>query len=132
MSQIRETFVNYLEEKCTNYCLSKKSLGNLLRAYHISCPFFMLFFVAYGPKLLAYFSVLLLITVIILFFVFKGCFMSSLEAKFCKDDFTIADPFLEILGLEINRKNRFQITLYMGSLYTMIFSAVYYWRFYMK
>jgi hypothetical protein len=55
--------------------------------------------------------------------------MSMIEHKICDDDFTIADPFLELLDLEKNTKNRYKISLFVGLSYYIIVGTVYYVRF---
>ena len=125
-NKLRESFVNYLEEKCDKVPLSKNSVGQLLRAFHISCPVFLLLFVLIGSKWLKYFAIVFLIFVIISFIIFNGCFMTSLEYKLLEDKFNIADPFLEICNMEINNKNRYNITLCVGTIYTIIFLLIFY------
>jgi len=52
-----------------------------------------------------------------------------IENKVCNDDFTIADPFLEILDWEKNKDNRFNITMIVGLLYYITVGMIYYIRF---
>jgi hypothetical protein len=52
-----------------------------------------------------------------------------IENKVCNDDFTIADPFLELLDWEKNTKNRFNVTLMVGSSYYVAIAIIYYIRF---
>ena len=129
-NEYREAFVNYLDEQISTCRISKKSLGHLFRAYHMACPVLMLILLAYAPKPLAYLMIFSYIVIIVLFFHFGGCFLSCLEDRIFEDDFNIADPFLELMGKEINTKNRFHVTYYVGLQYTVIFCAVAYWRFF--
>jgi hypothetical protein len=64
-----------------------------------------------------------------MFFIFDGCILSMIEHKICDDDFTIADPFLELLEWEKNSKNRFNVTLLIGFFYYVIIGIIYYTRF---
>jgi hypothetical protein len=64
-----------------------------------------------------------------MFFAFNGCIMSMIENRICNDDFTIADPFLELLGWEKNKKNSFNVTLVVGSFYYITVGIIYYIRF---
>jgi hypothetical protein len=51
------------------------------------------------------------------------------ENKICNDDFTIADPFLELLDMELVSKNRFNISLTVFAIYNIIIATIYYVRF---
>lgn len=61
----------------------------------------------------------LLITGIFLFFALGGCFISRIEKKLGGGDFTICDPILEKLGINIDRSSRsyITITIFMLSLF---------------
>jgi hypothetical protein len=52
-----------------------------------------------------------------------------IENKVCDDDFTVADPFLELLEWEKNSKNRFNVTLLVGVFYYIVVGIIYYIRF---
>lgn len=127
-NKLRESFVNYLENKCYKTGLSNKSIGNILRAFHMSCPVFLLLFVMIGSNFLKYFAIIFIIFVLISFIIFNGCFMSSLEDKLLADQFNISDPFLEICNLEINNRNRYNITLCIGIIYVIIFAIILFFR----
>jgi hypothetical protein len=53
-----------------------------------------------------------------------------IENQICNDDFTIADPFLELLELEKNSKNRFNISCIIGGSYYVMIAIIYYIRFF--
>jgi hypothetical protein len=71
----------------------------------------------------------LLLLIFLMFFVFGGCILSMVENKICNDDFTIADPFLELLEMEKNSKNRFNISLTIFTIFNIIIGIIYYIRF---
>ena len=63
---------------------------------------------------------------------FNGCILKMLEHRLCGDEFTIADPFIELLDLELNSRNRMLISYCIAIGYLAFFMIVYYYRFYCK
>jgi hypothetical protein len=75
--------------------------------------------------------IFLLVVIFLMFFIFDGCILSMIENKVCNDDFTIADPFLEVLEWDKNTKNRFNVTLVVGLSYYIVIGIIYYIRFFL-
>lgn len=121
--------VDYLEELCETSPISKKTLGNTIRSYHVSCPFVVLIFAFYGSQTLVTIVGLYLLGVFCLFFLTNGCLLTMLEHRLCGDEFTIADPFLELAGIELNSKNRVYLSYCIAISYMTFFFMVYYYRF---
>lgn len=109
--------------------LSDKSLGILIRSFHTSTPVSLLFLSLFAPRYIVNCVVAFLIVVFFLFLIFGGCFLTMVENKICNDDFTIADPFLELLELEKTSKNRFNISAIIGGSYCVFITIIYYIRF---
>lgn len=109
--------------------LSDKSLGILIRSFHTSTPVSLLFLSLFAPRYIVNCVVAFLIVVFFLFLIFGGCFLTMVENKICNDDFTIADPFLELLELEKTSKNRFNISAIIGGTYCVFITIIYYIRF---
>jgi hypothetical protein len=109
--------------------LSDKSLGILIRSFHTSTPVSLLLLSLFAPRYIENCIVAFLVVVFFLFFIFGGCFLTMVENKICNDDFTIADPFLELLELEKTSKNRFNISAIIGGSYCVLISIIYYIRF---
>ena len=124
--------LDYLEEWCGKSKVSKKTLGLTMRSYHVSCPFFVMLLLFYGSQLVVTISAINLIVVFTCFFMFNGCILTMLEHRLCGDEFTIADPFIEVLGLELNSRNRMLISYCIAISYFMFFFLIYYYRFYCK
>ena len=122
--------LDYLEEWCSKSKVSKKTIGLTLRSYHISCPFFIMILLFYASQWVLTISAINLIFVFTCFFMFNGCILTMLEHRLCGDEFTIADPFIEILDLELNSRNRMLISYFIAVSYFMFFFLVYYYRFY--
>jgi hypothetical protein len=125
----RNKIVEYFKNNWENGKLSKKSLGIMMRSFHMSTPvcFFLITLIA--PKKIVWVVIFLLTVILFMFFIFDGCILSMIENKVCNDDFTIADPFLEVLEWDKNSKNRFNVTLLVGLTYYITIAIIYYIRF---
>ena len=124
---------NEIVEKMKKYFqsgkLSDKSLGIMMRTFHISTPVSYLILSVLAPRYVVNIVAALLLVIFLMFFVFGGCILSMVENKICNDDFTIADPFLELLEMEKTSKNRFNISLTIFTIYNIIIGIIYYIRF---
>ena len=124
---------NEIVEKMKTYFqsgkLSDKSLGIMMRTFHISTPVSYLILSLLAPRYVVNIVAGLLLVIFLMFFVFGGCILSMVENKICNDDFTIADPFLELLEMEKTSKNRFNISLTIFTIYNIIIGIIYYIRF---
>jgi len=109
--------------------LSDKSLGIMMRTFHISTPVSYLILSVLAPRYVVNIVAALLLVIFLMFIVFGGCILSMVENKICNDDFTIADPFLELLEMEKNSKNRFNISLTIFTIFNIIIGIIYYIRF---
>ena len=125
----RTKIVEHFKNKWESGKLSKKSLGIIMRSFHMSTPIFFILISLFAPKKVVWVVFFLLLVILFMFFIFDGCILSMIENKVCNDDFTIADPYLEALEWEKNTKNRFNVTLIVGLIYYIIIGIVYYVRF---
>ena len=127
---------NEIVEKMKTYLqsgkLSDKSLGIMMRTFHISTPVSYLILSLLAPRYVVNIVAALLLVIFLMFIVFGGCILSMVENKICNDDFTIADPFLELLEMEKTSKNRFNISLTIFTIYNIIIAIIYYVRFTLK
>ena len=53
-----------------------------------------------------------------------------LEHRLCEDEYTIADPFIQLAGIEESSKNKILISNIIAIYYFIFYSIVYYIRFY--
>jgi hypothetical protein len=123
--------IDYLEKLCETSSISKKTLGNTIRSYHVSLPFVIIILLFYASQWCVTIAALSLMGVFILFFITNGCLLTMLEHRLCGDEFTIADPFIESMGMELNNKNRVLISYFIAIGYFIFFFLVYFYRFYM-
>ena len=125
----RNKIVEHYKNKWESGKLSKKTLGIMMRSFHMSTPVIFIIITLFAPKRVVWFVLFLLLIILFMFFVFDGCILSMIENKVCNDDFTIADPYLEALEWEKNTKNRFNVTLIVGLIYYIMVGIIYYVRF---
>ena len=125
----RNRIVEHFKNKWENGKFTKKSLGIMMRSFHISTPTCFFFIILFAPKKVVWIVFILLLIILFMFFIFDGCIVSMVENRVCNDDFTIADPFLELAGWEKNSKNRFNMTLIVGLTYYITVGIIYYVRF---
>ena len=89
---------NQIVEKLKNYFqngkLSDKSLGILMRTFHLSTPISYLILAVLAPRYVVNIVAGLLLVIFIMFYVFGGCILSMVENKICNDDFTICSFFI--------------------------------------
>jgi hypothetical protein len=133
LSRERKTkILDYLEKKCEGSGISKKTMGNTIRSYHVSTPFVVLILLFYGSQLTVTIAAMNLIFVFICFFLTNGCLLTMLEHRLCGDEFTIADPFIEYFGWESTSKNKVFVSYCIAISFFILFFLVYYIRFYWK
>jgi hypothetical protein len=122
--------LDYLEKLCETSRVSKKTLGYTLRSYHVSCPFVLMILLAFGSKMCVMFIAASLMIVFLCFFYCNGCILTMLEHRLCGDEYTIADPFIEMLGIEINSQNRVVVSYFIAIGYFTLLFLIFYYRFY--
>ena len=105
-------------------------LGNLIRSTHGSLPIIFLTLISCGSFKTVIITNIIVIILLVSFIVFKGCILSKLEKKLCKEDFVITDPLFEIMEIEINNENRFKTLYYIGIPYIVIINLIIYYRFF--
>jgi hypothetical protein len=124
--------IDGLEKLCETSRVSKKTLGMTLRSYHVSCPFVVIILLFYGSQWCVTIAAMNLFIVFFLFIITNGCILTMLEHRLCGDEFTIADPFIEMMGIELNNQNRVRISYGIAIGYFIFFFLVYYYRFYLR
>lgn len=109
--------------------IDKKTLGFLIRAYHVNLPFYIIIFMVLAPKIITQITLLFLFLSLTTFALFGGCFMSMIEKRLDGIDITIMDPFLQINNLKKTNKNRMIISFIVGPLYISFCLTIYLIRF---
>jgi hypothetical protein len=127
--EFKTSILDSLEHWCHNQRVSSKSIGIYLRSFHLNAPLYIIIAVVLAPKIIADIAAIEFALAFLFFYLFQGCWLSMLESRLCKDSFTIADPFLELFGYEVNRETRNISTCLIMAYFLVIFVAVYYYRF---
>ena len=125
----RNKIVEHYKNKWESGKFSKKTLGIMMRSFHMSTPVWFIIITLLASKQAVWVLLFLLVVILFMFFRFGGCILSMIENRVCDDDFTIADPYLEALEWEKNSKNRFNVTLLVGLTYYIVIGIIYYIRF---
>jgi hypothetical protein len=125
----RNKIVEHYKNKWEGSKFSKKSLGIIMRSFHMNTPVWFIIIALLASKYVVWGLIFVLVVILFMFFRFGGCILSMIENRICNDDFTIADPYLELLEWEKNSKNRFNVTLIVGLTYYIAIGIIYYIRF---
>ena len=124
-----DKFVDLCENCIRSINISDKSTCMLLRTLHCIMPVVTVVIMLIGSKTWFHIIIFCNIVVFILFLIFHGCILSKIEHRFTDDEFTIIDPFLEILGIELTNDNRHVYSLYSSINGFMVTFGLYYYRF---
>jgi hypothetical protein len=112
--------LNYIENKCLNYTpFSRKTWGMGLRLCHVLFPIWLICVLFLGRKI-KWCTLVFLLGIFILFVLCNGCILTMLELRFLDDNYTIADPLLELSHMEITNSNRKKVTYYLFGLYSLL------------
>tara|TARA_R110001599_G_scaffold7125_3_gene35116 strand:+ start:964 stop:1389 length:426 start_codon:yes stop_codon:yes gene_type:complete len=128
-NQIKKQIIDYYKKKLETTKLEPKTLGFLIRSFHVNLPIYILIFLIYGSKLYSQFLIFSLFLSLFLFVLFDGCLISMIEQSIDGVNITIMDPFLEAYNMEKINKNRLTISLIIGPLFILLSFFIYYLRF---
>lgn len=126
----KKKFYNWSVKLLKKLNIEDKSLGFAIKAVHFNIPAFLMLFMVYGSKTLNILIILYLLSVLTLFYLFDGCFLTKIEKEIDGEDLTIIDPFLEFCNIDKTHEKRFEISIYIFFTYFSIILFVFYLRFY--
>lgn len=109
--------------------ISDKVLGTWIRSIHSAIPILTMLFIYFGGPVLVLVTFCLTIVVGLVFIIRGNCVLSIYEQRLLNDDVYSIDFIIEILGIRVNEKNRYWLTIVMGALYHITQIAVIEWRF---
>lgn len=115
--------------KCNANKLSQKHIGIIIRSMHMCAPMYFFTILLFAPQIVCVLIMIILLFVAIMFCTFSCCVLTVIEKKLCNDNFTIIDPLLELLNLEINHSNGLYVTHIIGVTYMTLITIIYYCRF---
>jgi len=130
LNKLRNNMLDFGEHIINKTNLSKKSIGVVLRSLHFAIPIIITILFMVGPINVFKFVFIFNIIVFILFFIFDGCILSRLEQKITGEDFTVIDPFLELINVDVTNENRKKYSFYSGACGLLLSFTIYYYRFY--
>jgi len=78
---------------------------------HFLLTIFLYFGWLSNNKIVLQILFILIIICLIMYITLNGCILTKLERKLSNSDFTVVDPLLKGLGIKIDKKSRYYITL---------------------
>ena len=109
--EILDSLENNVDMISSKTQITTREIGIIIRFVHSIMPVLPLLTVLFVSKKLVLFHIIFLIIIIILFFIFNGCILSLLEYRLIKDNYSVADPFLNLILVEITNKTRKKYTI---------------------
>ena len=82
----------------------------------------------YISKPVSIFFIFILFCLLAAFYIFDGCILTILEKNLCGDTFTFIDPFLEYYDLDLNTKNRYNMSIKVALYYIAITLFIFIYR----
>lgn len=128
--EYRNEVIQFCIQQLKRIGLSEKTIGFFMRAYHVNVPFYFFIAMIYGSYIVNVGLLVFLIGALISFIVFDGCILSRIESALDNEDITVVDPALEILGLEVNNKNRLYVSYVIAGLYLVMAFFIFWFRFF--
>lgn len=121
--KILDSLENKLDMISSKTQITKREIGIIIRLFHSMMPVLPLLTVLFVSKKLVLFHIIFLIMIMTLFYFFNGCLLSLLEYRLIKDDYSVADPFLNLILVEITNETRKKYTIitFIGILLYFIF-----------
>lgn len=121
--KILESLENKVDMISSKTQITKREIGIIIRLFHSMMPVLPLLTVLFVSKKLVLFHIIILIMIMTLFYFFNGCLLSLLEYRLIKDDYSVADPFLNLILVEITNETRKKYTIitFIGILLYFIF-----------
>lgn len=129
LKTIRNNVVDATEKIIRKSGFSDKTICNILRFIHFGVSIVTGCILLFCSVKWFLFVVILDIIVFILFCILDGCILSRLEHKFSKDDFTVIDPLLMLIGLDLTNNNRYKYTIISNVFVAFAIACLYFLRF---
>ena len=109
--KILDSLENKLDMISSKTQITKREIGIIIRLFHSMVAVLPLLTVLFVSKKLVLFHIIFLIMIMTLFYFFNGCLLSLLEYRLIKDDYSVADPFLNLILVEITNETRKKYTI---------------------
>ena len=121
--EILDSLENNVDMISSKTQITTREIGIIIRLFHSMVAVLPLLTVLFVSKKLVLFHIIFLIMIMTLFYFFNGCLLSLLEYRLIKDDYSVADPFLKLILVEISNETRKKYTIitFIGILLYFIF-----------
>ena len=105
-----------LENSCLDIVdflgLKSEKVGNVIIPIHAFFAVLLILIAIFTTNYNALFVLIILLTLqTITYVMFRGCIITRLEKILTKNNYTVLDPLLNVVGLPVTDKNRYNITL---------------------
>jgi hypothetical protein len=109
--KLRKKLVNYLYKKLKETNIPNEVLSFMVKCWHFSIFYMVFLLCIFAPKFYGITGVIISGLFVPIYYYFDGCFVSYLEYKLSKKKYVnVIDPYLGLLGYDINDENRKWIT----------------------
>ena len=125
----RKEVVDVAEKLLRKTGLTDKTICTILRTLHFGITLITVSILLFGSKRWVLIVLFFNILVYILFYLYEGCILSSLEHRFTKEEFTVIDPFITFFNAELTHENRYTYSIYSSMLGFSLTIVIYYMRF---
>ena len=121
----RNKLVDIAEHFIRKSGISDKTISTTMQIIHFFIPLITMLIVLFGTKFWVLLVIFYSIVVFISFFMFEGCILSSLEHRFTVEDFTVIDPLLTLINVDLTYENRYTYSIYSSILGFLLMVVIY-------
>ena len=130
------TLKKYLKEGLIEFTISSlrffkmpdKLSNYIIKSIHFALPILFIYNVYFLDPAIVFIYLLQLLGTTYGFLYFKGCILSNIEYKLSGDDTNIVDPALIIMNVDVNRQNRYKISIIIMIAYLSLITYIVYKR----
>jgi|TARA_B110000046_G_scaffold105599_1_gene113004 hypothetical protein len=109
--RLRDIIVNFVIDICRLTELSDVTIGYIIKIAHFLAPWNILLMAIILPLKIAPIVLMPFFVASGLFILLKGCFLTIVEFKLCKNDFNIVDPYIRLFGQKPTENIRYIFTI---------------------
>lgn len=121
----QKNILNQLENTLRDTGFLDEEIYSMLTLFHNSIMIITTLMIVFGSKKMYFMALTINIIIFLLFNLFNGCILTRLEKRFCNDNFTVIDPFLEYFNFPVTFENRVKASK-TSAIICFIFTAIVY------
>ena len=131
--EFQKRLLNTCENLLRKTGFKDETICRALRIVHALFKISGAYLVLFGSKEKVKLTIISIVIIcLVLFTYFRGCLLSKLERRFCKDDYTTMDPLMRLFNISTTNTNRIKFTYGFTIVCFILASLVYYVRFIYK